>query len=271
VTQVFTISSVFALLILGYHVSRGHRLLSVNRDNRGRVAKLMFLIGLYCCLDITHELTYFLGIRSRSPFEANLLNYLWPLWLALATGGAGNKTARGLGKTVGLAVLAIAGLAVMTIADSGGDFHRFAPAVYGLVSSLGGAGYMIIFIRLAREFDMSVVPMLAINMTVCSILLWFANPASAAQIPQLSETLPLLIYLSLFTVVVPEILWSYFLKSQRVRSDAMSGFLIPLLSTAWLAIIRREAPSASVMVGGVMILIALLGSSLLRAKESATT
>lgn len=271
VTQVFTVSAAFALIILVYHLSRGHRLLSVHRETGGRAAKLVLWIGLYCCLDITHELSYFLGIRSRSPFEANLLNYLWPLWLALVTAGARNSTARGLGKTLGPAVLAIVGLAVMTMGDAGGDFYRFAPAGYGLISSLSGAGYMIVFIRLARQYDLSVVPMLAINVTVCSVVLWSVNPAGVAHLHDPATTLPLLIYLALFTVVVPEILWSFFLKSPKAGSSAMNGFLIPLFSTVWLALVKQEAPAISVMIGGGMILIALLISSLWIAKESAAT
>lgn len=271
VTQVFSVSAVFALIVLAYHVSRGNRLALIHRGPGRPLAKLLFWIVLYCFLDITHELSYFFGIRSRSPFEANLLNYLWPLWLALVTAGARNWTTRGLGKTVGPALLAIVGLAIMTVGDAGGDLHRFAPAAYGLVSSLSGAGYMIVFIRLAREYDMSVVPMLAINVTVCSIVLWSVNPAEVAHVSNPAATLPLLIYLALFTVVVPEILWSHFLKSPRTGPDAMSGFLIPFFSTVWLALIKHEIPAFSVIVGGGMILIALLISTFWITKESAAT
>lgn len=227
------------------------------------------LVIVFCALNVTHELTYYLGIRSANPFEANALNYLWPLWLFLFSFRAGNRGARqNLAKT-GLLMIAFAGTAIITLWPSKGMSVGYMPAVYGIASSVSAAGYMLVFARISRRYGATMPPLLLITLPICSLCLWLQNPADRMAMPMFFSSLPILIYLAVFTIVVPEILWSLALKNFGGSRLSLSAIQIPLYSTVCLALVTRIMPSTQVLCGGALILASLWLSATMQQREQA--
>lgn len=216
------------------------------------------LVVAFSSLNVFHELTYFLGIRSECPFEANVVNYLWPLWLFLLSAPrnrAGSQSST-LRKAVPLLV-AFSGMAFMLLSPLGSAPCGNVPFAYGLASSFGAAGYMLIFARLSKEYNVEFSTLLTITLPISTLALGLINPIETMQMHWLIYSLPFVVYLALFTIVVPELLWSFALVRIGGSGIALSAFFIPLFSTIWLAVVKQEMPSARVFVGGAVILSSL--------------
>jgi drug/metabolite transporter (DMT)-like permease len=260
----FTFAAILTLLILVRDFARGSpRTFWGNPAGKKQPGSAtIVLIVAYCCLDITHELSYFEGLRSSAPFAANFLNYLWPLWLALFT--FSSRRFMRVGAIIALCLPAICGVAIMTISHRGLSAIGTAPLFYGLGASISGAGYMILFVKLSREHGLGIVPLLFVNLTACSVVLWAIDPAGILSAHAIAKYLPVLLFLALFTVVIPEILWAVFLKFELKGTESVSAFLIPFFSTVWLACASRRFPSIPELEGGSLILFSLFLSSRLR-------
>jgi len=216
------------------------------------------LLMVFCMLNITHELTYYLGIRSKNPFEANALNYLWPLWLFLFTPDSGKPGRAGLNlRKMGLLLIAFAGAAIIALYGFKGGSEGYMPAVYGIASSASAAGYMLIFATMSRQYGITMPPLLLTTLPICSLLLWLINPGDMVAMPAVFTSWPILVYLSFFTVVVPEILWSYALRDFGGSQLSFSAIQIPFYSTLWLALVKWTLPSNQVLWGGSLILVSL--------------
>jgi drug/metabolite transporter (DMT)-like permease len=241
------------------------------RSRRHSSKSVWVLVVVFCTLNITHELTYYLGIRSANPFEANALNYLWPLWLFLFSYRTGDQRAARIDlRKAGLLLLAFVGTLIITLFPMNGAGGGRLPAVYGLISSASAAGYMLVFARMSRRYGVSMPPLLMTTLPICAVLLWLANPADTMTKPLFFQSLPVLVYLAVLTIVVPEILWSYAIRDIGGSEPSLSAIQIPLYSTIWLALVKWTMPSYQVLCGGSLILVALWFSTRPRRKSPAT-
>lgn len=220
----------------------------------------------FCLFDFAHELAFLLGVRTNAPIKATLLNYLWPLWLALFTVPLKTLTARARTALFLPLLVAFAGVALISRGNQSEGPFAPLPIVFGLVSSLCAATYMAILMNLVQTYRIGVPVLITINLVLSTIGLWIIDPAANLHVLALPSLFPLLIYLALFTVVLPELLWSFFLGAQRGGANALSAFGIPLLSTLWLALVKRQPPGTATILGGAAILCALLLSTFLHTR-----
>jgi drug/metabolite transporter (DMT)-like permease len=217
------------------------------------------LIIIFSALNITHELVYFFGIRSQCPFEANIVNYLWPVWLYLLSLVIDNKSK--LFTLAGVVPLLCAFFAIaMMLSTSEGRSCDFIPLLSGIISSLSAAGYMIMFIKLEKDFDISILTLLSISTPFLAIIFSFIGIHTIKIIYSIHYVyfdLLMIVYLSIFTVLIPELLWAYGLK--RFGGAALSkwAYTIPVLSTLWLSLVRRELPSFDVVFSAAFVLMAV--------------
>lgn len=79
---------------------------------------------------------------------------------------------------------------------------------------------------------------------------------------RISTALPLL-YMGLFQMGVSSLLYSYGIKRTTAIQAMLTAILDPLLSPVWVLLVMGEKPSLSVLAGGIIIISAVVASSLI--------
>jgi drug/metabolite transporter (DMT)-like permease len=225
--------------------------------------RLVYFVFLFALLNVTHELSYYFGIRSPCAFEANILNYLWPVWLFIFSVALTWRASPSSTITKGILplLLAFVGVVIMLFSAPMLNTCGFAPKAAGFVSSLSAAGYMVVFTRLSTQYRVSFLALLTLTLPILALAFGISLAFVPWYSPAIVANLPLILYLALFTVVVPEVIWAAGLARFGGAPLAKWAYLIPLLSTLLLTLVKKQMPTYQTLGGGLIILVSVWISS----------
>jgi drug/metabolite transporter (DMT)-like permease len=200
----------------------------------------------------------FIALRHAPPVEANLVNYLWPLFMVvLAPLFLKNMHLRAV--HVAAALLGFAGAAIAILgaregAAGGGWSWGYLPA---LASAFIWASYSLLTQRVA-PFPTAAIGLFGLVSGLLSLgCHWLLEPATALS----SRDWALLAVMGLGPLGAAFFLWDKALKLGDARQIGVLSYLTPLCSTALLMLVSGRALSWSIALAAAMIIgAAVLGT-----------
>ncbi len=150
-------------------------------------------------------------------------------------------------------IIVILGMVLFFIGDlnSGNLLGNFLATLSGVAMAA-----MIICLKLEKHSD-------PINITIIGNLMAFVIglPFCFLQIPNQSSLLGLL-FLGVFQLGISYILFTKAIKHVSAVEAVLIPVLEPLLNPVWVILITGEAPSISALIGGIIVLTAVITNSL---------
>lgn len=205
----------------------------------------------------------FLALRHAPPVEANLVNYLWPLFMVvLAPLFLAGVQLRGV--HVAAALLGFAGAAIAILgAHSGGDGGATGEGgwAWGYIPALGSAfiwaSYSLLTQRV-KAFPTAAIGLFGMVSGVLSLLChWALEPTAALS----ARDWLLLAVMGLGPLGGAFFLWDKALKLGDARQIGILSYLTPLGSTALLMGLSGRSLTWSIGLAAVMIIgAAVLGT-----------
>ena len=201
----------------------------------------------------------FIALRHAPPVEANLVNYLWPLFMVvlapLFLAGVQLRAAHVVAALLGFGGAAVAILGAGNgAAGSGGWSWGFVPA---LASALIWASYSLLTQRV-KPFPTAAIGLFGLVSGGLSLLChWALEPAVAIS----GRDWLLLAVMGLGPLGGAFFLWDKALKSGDARQIGILSYLTPLGSTALLMLVSGRPLSWSIGLAAMMIMgAAVLGT-----------
>jgi len=202
----------------------------------------------------------FIALRHAPPVEANLVNYLWPLFMVVLA----PLLLPGVSLTATHLVAALLGFAGAAIAILGARGDAGSPAAtgyWGFAPALGSAfiwASYSLWTKRVRSFPTSAIGLFGLVSGALSLACHALLEPSAA----LSGRDWLLIALcGLGPLGAAFFLWDAALKRGDARQIGILSYLTPLLSTALLLLVTGRTPSASIALAAALIVgAAVLGT-----------
>jgi drug/metabolite transporter (DMT)-like permease len=213
------------------------------------------LLGVYGLFGFHFLL--FIALRHAPPVEANLVNYLWPLFMVvlapLFLRGVQLRTVHVAAALLGFAGAAIAILGAGNAADGGWSWG-YLPA---LGSAFIWASYSLLTQRVA-PFPTAAIGLFGLVSGVLSLLChWSLEPSVALS----GRDALLLAVMGLGPLGAAFFLWDKALKLGDARQIGILSYLTPLGSTALLMLVSGRALTWSIGLAAAMIIgAAVLGT-----------
>lgn len=200
----------------------------------------------------------FIALRHAPPVEANLVNYLWPLFMVvlapLFLAGVQLRARHVTAALLGFAGAAVAILGASNGAAGGGWSWGFVPA---LASAFIWASYSLLTQRV-KPFPTAAIGLFGLVSGVLSLLChWALEPAVALS----GQDWLLLAVMGLGPLGGAFFLWDKALKRGDARQIGVLSYLTPLGSTALLMLVSGRPLSWSIGLAALMIIgAAVLGT-----------
>lgn len=229
------------------------------RDRRAwQVPATTLALGVYGLFGFHFLL--FMALRLAPPVEANLVNYLWPLFMVLLAPlllkGLRLRSVHVLAALLGFAgaAIAILGAGPARIESAGGGASGYLLA---LASALVWASYSLLT-RRVPAFPTAAIGLFGLVSGVLSLLCHWALEPQVLLSPQ--DWL-LVTVMGLGPLGAAFFLWDKALKLGDARQIGILSYLTPLASTALLVLLGGRPLSASIGLAALLIMAsALLGT-----------
>ncbi len=229
----------------------------VLKDRRQwRIPASTLLLGVYGLFGFHFLL--FIALRHAPPVEANLVNYLWPLFMVvlapLFLRGVKLRAVHVAAALLGFAGAAIAILGARTGSAGGGWAWGYLPA---LASAFIWASYSLLTKRVA-PFPTAAIGLFGLVSGLLSLLChWALEPAVALS----GRDAVLIALMGLGPLGAAFFLWDKALKLGDARQIGILSYLTPLGSTALLMLVSGRSLSWSIgLAAGMIIGAAVLGT-----------
>jgi drug/metabolite transporter (DMT)-like permease len=202
----------------------------------------------------------FIALRHAPAVEANLVNYLWPLFMVvLAPLLLRNVQLRGV--HVAAALLGFAGAAIAILGASTANATgavAASPWAWGYVPALGSAliwASYSLWTQRVPAFSTAAVGLFGLVSGVLSLLChWALEPAVTLQ----NQDWLLLLAMGLGPLGAAFFLWDKALKLGDARQIGILSYITPLASTALLMVVAGRPFSWSIVLAAAMIIAAAL-------------
>ncbi len=201
----------------------------------------------------------FIALRHAPPVEANLVNYLWPLFMVvlapLFLKGVQLRT-----RHVVAALLGFSGAAI-AILGAGKDSAGSLVWSWGYLAALGSALIWSSYSLLTRRVAAFPTGAIGLFGLVSGLLALLCHWALEPQVTLSGRDWLLLALLGLGPLGASFYLWDKALKNGDAQQIGILSYLTPLGSTALLMLVSGQALSWSIGLAAVMIIgAALLGT-----------
>ncbi len=230
----------------------------VRNPQQWRIPPATLALGVYGLFGFHFLL--FIALRHAPAVEANLVNYLWPLFMVvLAPLLLRNVQLRGVhivAALLGFAGAAIAILGAATPSAAGGA--SAGPWAWGYVPALGSAliwASYSLWTQRVPAFSTAAVGLFGLVSGVLSLLChWALEPVVTLQ----NQDWWLLLAMGLGPLGAAFFLWDKALKLGDARQIGILSYITPLASTALLMVVAGRPFSWSIVLAAVMIIAAAL-------------
>ena len=222
-----------------YLVARQPRLWSIPAGTLG-----MGVAGLF-----GFHFLLFLALRTAPPVQANLVNYLWPLFIVvlapLVLPGMGLRPTH-----YQAALLGFAGAAMAILGGGDGDIGPWSWGyLLALASALIWAGYSLLT-RRVRPFSTAAVGLFGLVSGLLSLFChWLLEPVTTLT----TQEWGMLVLAGLGPLGGAFLLWDKALKLGDPRQIGILSYLTPLSSTAVLMLLGAGPFSWSIVLAAAMI------------------
>jgi len=201
---------------------------------------------------------YFLAIQNAPAIEANLINYLWPLFIVLFSAFLPNEKLRWfhiVGTLLGL-------IGVVFLVSKGG-FLSFEQKyidgyIYAFIAALLWSSYSVIS-RFFAKIPTSAVGGFCGATAILSLLCHLAFEQTVT--PSLNEVFAI-VGLGLGPVGGAFFVWDYGVKKGDIQLLGSLSYATPLLSTVLLVALGLSAPSSTIWIACAFIVAGSIVSSL---------
>lgn len=206
-------------------------------------------IGIYGLF--AYHFLLFIALRHAPPVQANLVNYLWPLGIVVMA----PLFLPGITLTRRHVIAALVGFggAVLAILGRGGDGVE-AVWAWGYLPALGAAFIWSSYSLLTKRVPAFPTAAIGSFALVSGLLSLACHHFLETPVSLSTQDWLLIAVLGLGPLGGAFFLWDAALKRGDARQIGVLSFLTPLLSTLTLLGMRGEAPSAPVVLAGVMII-----------------
>lgn len=220
----------------------------VLRDpSQWRIPMRTLALGVYGLF--AYHFLLFIALRHAPPVEANLVNYLWPLFIVVLS----PVVLPGVALRLPHVLAALLGFAGAAIAIAGGR-ELSGTLAWGYVPALAAAfiwaTYSLMTKRVAA-FPTTAIGLFGLVSGVLSLLCHAALEPSVALQPR---DWALLAVLGLGPLGASFFLWDKALKLGDARHIGILSYITPLASTALLIVVSGRPFSASIALATVMII-----------------
>lgn len=199
-----------------------------------------------------YQMGYVLGLKLAPPAEANLLNYLWPLFtalLAVPIRGEKGRPSLWLALACGLA-----GMTLLVSGPTGGDYPlRLFGYLGALIAALSWGIYSNLLaglpenpLTLQRAFVLVGAGGFAITAVATGTL---GGPPAASSLGTIA-------YIGIGPLASSSLLWQESMRRGPVQQVAAVSYLTPVLSTLWLSLITGTPMTTNLVAGLVLVLVA---------------
>jgi DME family drug/metabolite transporter len=214
---------------------------------------------------------YMASMTRTTAANAIFLQYSAPAWMYLVSVYMLREPQAP--RTKPALLIAMAGLAVLI----GGEWVRMGTINNGIILGLmSGAGFaaVALFIRLLRSHDplwLATLNMLAGSGAAALVFLQSPDPAVRAAVwpPPSGTPLLVLIVFGFTQLGLPYVLFGWGLKHVPAPEAGLLALFEPVLMPVWAYLFAGEIPAASTIVGGAILIAALVWQEWPRKTESA--
>ncbi len=207
---------------------------------------------------------YFLALRQAPPVEANLINYLWPLFIVLGSALLPGERLRSW--HVNGAVMGLAGAVLLILpagSQGGPGFSIAAEHLVGYIAALAAALVWAAYSVLSRRFGE--VPTDAVGgfCGATAVLALLCHLAFETTVwPQGAGWLAVLA-MGLGPVGLAFFVWDHGVKHGDIRALGAFSYAAPLLSTLLLIAFGRGTLTGTVTAAGILI----VGGAVMAARD----
>lgn len=202
----------------------------------------------------------FIALRHAPAVEANLVNYLWPLFMVVLAPLL-LRNVQLLGVHVAAALLGFAGAAIAILGASNANATgavAASPWAWGYVPALGSAliwATYSLWTQRVPAFSTAAVGLFGLVSGVLSLLChWALEPAVTLQ----GQDWLLLLAMGLGPLGAAFFMWDKALKLGDARQIGILSYITPLASTALLMVVAGRPFSWSIVLAAAMIIAAAL-------------
>ena len=231
------------------------------KDNRGILIHFKYplkvwLVGV--CGLFGYHYFYFLAIQNAPAIEANLINYLWPLFIVLFSSFLPNEKLRWF-HVVGV----LFGLIGVTFLLSKGGSLNFETKylngyIYAFVCAIIWGAYSVAsryFAHIPTTAVGSFCGITAILSLICHLLF------ETTVLPSLKE-FGIITLIGLGPVGGAFFVWDYGMKNGNIQLLGSLSYFTPLLSTLLLILLGLSSGSSSIWIACLLIILGSIISSL---------
>ncbi len=251
----------FQLVSMSFFVAFFIGLFLWKKEKKGILAQLKipfknWLIGVGGLFG--YHFFYFLALRNAPAIEANLINYLWPLFIVLFSAflpGIRLRWFHILGVSLGFFGV------IMLVGKDGGfsfDFEYMWGYFYAFLCALIWSSYSVLSKYFGKMPVSSVGAFCGVTALLAAILHFLFEPT---VIPDLKSYIAILI-LGLGPVGGAFFLWDYGVKNGDIQMIGVFSYATPLLSTVLLIFFGLSKPSPVIWMAAVLISLGSIIASL---------
>ncbi|GAB4017240.1 MAG: EamA family transporter [Bdellovibrio sp.] len=203
------------------------------------------LIGVYGITGF--HVFYFLGLRRASVFEANLINYLWPLLIVLLSPLILKKPIHF--KTVFAVSVGFIGLLLALEIYNLNQFQFSLGHFFSLVAAFIWSSYSLLISRSKHSIGNNAITCLFSGIICLAMAYWFDE----FNWPQSYEW-PFIFAIGLFPLGASFYLWERGARELSSQKLGALSYLTPILSMIFLSIFKGQAPSSIFWIGFIIVL-----------------
>ena len=221
----------------------------------------VWLVGV--CGLFGYHYFYFLAIQNAPAIEANLINYLWPLFIVLFSAFLPNEKLRWfhiVGVSFGL-------IGVVFLVSQGGSFNFEAQYtdgyIYAFIAALTWGSYSVISRFFAHVPTTAVGAFCGVT-TILALLCHLIFETTV--VPNITQ-IGVIILIGLGPVGGAFFVWDYGVKKGDIQFLGSMSYFTPLLSTLLLIVLGLSSPTRTIWIACLLIVLGSIISSLPQFKK----